>query len=165
MTRILPLRLMIWQNSHLRFTDALTFILTSPVALSRSEPVALSGFFCFSFFPVPGYRDTKKVRNHPFPSESVGTKVTPHKLSLSSSPGAAVLSAGGGMMPHRKRNTLPVFSIKYTVAMLFSRLFCVIFANFFLFCGKYFSGNGADRDKSCGKYCRSACKIDFCVLN
>ena len=59
--------------------------------------------------------------------------MTPHKLSLSSSPGAAVLSAGGGMMPHRKRNTLPVFSIKYTVAMLFSRLFCVIFANFFLF--------------------------------
>ena len=26
MTRIVPLRLMIWQNSHLRFTDALTFM-------------------------------------------------------------------------------------------------------------------------------------------
>jgi len=26
MTRITPLRLMIWQNSHLRFTEALTFI-------------------------------------------------------------------------------------------------------------------------------------------
>ena len=33
MTRILPLRLMIWQNSHLRFTDALTFIFTSPLFL------------------------------------------------------------------------------------------------------------------------------------
>ena len=31
MTRILPLRLMIWQNSHLRFTDALTFIFFSPI--------------------------------------------------------------------------------------------------------------------------------------
>ena len=29
-TRILPLRLMIWQNSHLRFTDALTFIFNTP---------------------------------------------------------------------------------------------------------------------------------------
>jgi hypothetical protein len=26
MTRIVPLRLIIWQNSHLRLTDALTFI-------------------------------------------------------------------------------------------------------------------------------------------
>jgi len=31
MTRITPLRLMIWQNSHLRFTEALTFIFSPSV--------------------------------------------------------------------------------------------------------------------------------------
>jgi len=38
MTRITPLRLMIWQNSHLRFTEALTFMfLLQKVVVKKAQ--------------------------------------------------------------------------------------------------------------------------------
>ena len=64
---------MIWQNSHLRFTDALTFILLSPV-LSSLKSLNFQQLVSLLPCRYAVFADTKKERNHPFPSEVVGTK-------------------------------------------------------------------------------------------
>jgi hypothetical protein len=61
MTRILPLRLMIWQNSHLRFTDALTFIFVLLQLTCKSvKSLLLSAAFVLSFLDVSQIADTQK---------------------------------------------------------------------------------------------------------
>jgi hypothetical protein len=65
----------------------------------------------------------KKVRDHPSLPRSgraVGDAVQTKLVIVS---GGWRSGAGGGMMPQKIANTLPVFFIKYTFSLFFSSIF------------------------------------------
>ena len=119
-------------------------------------------FLCFR---ISGFWRHEKVRNHPFPSASGRDNGDAAQTKLVIVAGSSGFECGRWNDAARKTQyTSGIFYKIHRCNAFFKAVLCN-FRKFFSFCGKYFSGNGVDRDKSCWKYCRSACKIDFCVLN